>query len=174
MMERTNAKGAGVHWDIVLLCLINCLGAFMGGPWICAATVRAVAHVSSLVQILCFKFSLDPLRFFSREKLIPKCQEPAASWTICNTSIQFKNNEIDPNQCQMTIFVQVYKIFTIVQLLTLVIFVQTMDCEKFYCVAHAHPHFNNWSARTSAPNLNFWWSHSHPHTHFFKLKVMPS
>jgi hypothetical protein len=26
MMERTNAKGAGVHWDIVLLCLINCLG----------------------------------------------------------------------------------------------------------------------------------------------------
>merc|ERR1719189_608338 len=52
MMERTNAipnaKGAGVHWDIVLLCLINCLGAFMGGPWICAATVRAVAHVSAL------------------------------------------------------------------------------------------------------------------------------
>jgi len=48
MMERTNAKGAGVHWDIVLLCLLNCLGAFVGGPWICAATVRAVAHVSSL------------------------------------------------------------------------------------------------------------------------------
>merc|ERR1719245_2293800 len=48
MMERTNAKGAGVHWDIVLLCIINCLGAFFGGPWICAATVRAVAHVSSL------------------------------------------------------------------------------------------------------------------------------
>ena len=61
MMERTNAKGAGVHWDIVLLCLINCLGAFIGGPWICAATVRAVAHVSSLVGILCFKFSPNPL-----------------------------------------------------------------------------------------------------------------
>ena len=61
MMERTNAKGAGVHWDIVLLCLINCLGAFIGGPWICAATVRAVAHVSSLVGSLCFKFSPNPL-----------------------------------------------------------------------------------------------------------------
>jgi solute carrier family 4 anion exchanger 2 len=48
MMERTNAKGAGVHWDIVLLCGINCAGAFFGGPWICAATVRAVAHVSAL------------------------------------------------------------------------------------------------------------------------------
>ena len=48
MREKTNAKGAGVHWDIVLLCLINCLGAFFGGPWICAATVRAMAHVSSL------------------------------------------------------------------------------------------------------------------------------
>ena len=52
MMDRTNAmpnpKGAGVHWDIVLLCGCNCLGAFFGGPWICAATVRAVAHVSAL------------------------------------------------------------------------------------------------------------------------------
>ena len=62
MMERTNAKGAGVHWDIVLLCLINCLGAFIGGPWICAATVRAVAHVSSLVGILCFNFSPNTLK----------------------------------------------------------------------------------------------------------------
>ena len=52
MMDRTNAmptpKGAGVHWDIVLLCGLNCLGAFFGGPWVCAATVRAVAHVSAL------------------------------------------------------------------------------------------------------------------------------
>ena len=52
MMDRTNAmpspKGAGVHWDIVLLCGINCLGSFFGGPWVCAATVRAVAHVSAL------------------------------------------------------------------------------------------------------------------------------
>ena len=48
MMEKTSKKGGGVHWDIVLLCLINCLGAIFGGPWICAATVRAVSHVSAL------------------------------------------------------------------------------------------------------------------------------
>ena len=52
MMDRTNAmpnpKGAGVHWDIVLLCGLNCLGSFFGSPWVCAATVRAVAHVSAL------------------------------------------------------------------------------------------------------------------------------
>ena len=49
MMERTkNKKGCGVHLDIVLLSLINCCGGFVGGPWICAATVRAVAHVSAL------------------------------------------------------------------------------------------------------------------------------
>jgi hypothetical protein len=120
MMERTNAKGAGVHWDIVLLCLINCLGAFIGGPWICAATVRAVAHVSSLVGILCFKFSLNPLRFLSQEKLTQKCQDSDAEQFA---TLQFLNNKIDPNQCQMTIFVQVYKIFKIVQLLALFIFV---------------------------------------------------
>ena len=32
MLDRTNAapgaKGAGVHWDIVLLCAINCLGGY--------------------------------------------------------------------------------------------------------------------------------------------------
>ena len=66
MMERTNAKGAGVHWDIVLLCAINCLGSFFGGPWICAATVRAVAHVSALTvifknSILIFLNSLYPI-----------------------------------------------------------------------------------------------------------------
>ena len=44
---------------------------------------------------------------------------------------------------------------------------QTLGCEKFYCVAHAHPHFNNCFARTSAPHLNFRWSHPHPHSHFF-------
>ena len=44
----------------------------------------------------------------------------------------------------------------------------TLGCENFYCVAHAHPHFKNWSARTSAPHLNFWWLHPQPHSHFFK------
>jgi len=49
MMEKTKeAKGAGLHLDIVLLSFINlCCGVF-GGPWICAATVRAVSHVSAL------------------------------------------------------------------------------------------------------------------------------
>eukprot|EP00096_Caligus_rogercresseyi_P010281 TRINITY_DN3693_c0_g1_i3.p1 TRINITY_DN3693_c0_g1~~TRINITY_DN3693_c0_g1_i3.p1 ORF type:complete len:772 (-),score=126.01 TRINITY_DN3693_c0_g1_i3:63-2378(-) len=48
MMEKTSKKGNGLHWDIVLLSFINCVGSFVGGPWICAATVRAVAHVSAL------------------------------------------------------------------------------------------------------------------------------
>jgi hypothetical protein len=49
MLEKTKGKkGGGLHWDIVLLCGINCLGTFVGGPWICAATVRAVSHVSAL------------------------------------------------------------------------------------------------------------------------------
>ncbi len=48
-MEKTGAvKGSGLHWDIVLLCLINSISAMFGGPWICAATVRGMAHVSAL------------------------------------------------------------------------------------------------------------------------------
>eukprot|EP00095_Tigriopus_kingsejongensis_P009937 maker-scaffold1000_size72005-snap-gene-0.9 protein:Tk09937 transcript:maker-scaffold1000_size72005-snap-gene-0.9-mRNA-1 annotation:"anion exchange" len=48
MMEKTSKKGGGLHLDIILLSFINLLSAFLGGPWICAATVRAVAHVSAL------------------------------------------------------------------------------------------------------------------------------
>lgn len=49
MMEKTKEKkGAGLHLDIVLLSLINFISGFFGGPWICAATVRAVSHVSAL------------------------------------------------------------------------------------------------------------------------------
>ena len=48
MMERTDKKGSGLHFDTVLLCIINMLSAVFGGPWICAATVRAVSHVSAL------------------------------------------------------------------------------------------------------------------------------
>jgi len=49
MMEKTKeAKGAGLHLDIVLLSLINFGCGVFGGPWICAATVRAVSHVSAL------------------------------------------------------------------------------------------------------------------------------
>ena len=48
MLEKSMKKGGGLHWDIVLLCFINTLAAIFGGPWICAATVRGVAHVSAL------------------------------------------------------------------------------------------------------------------------------
>merc|ERR1712013_333394 len=49
MMEKTKEKkGAGLHLDIVLLSLINLVSGSIGGPWICAATVRAVSHVSAL------------------------------------------------------------------------------------------------------------------------------
>merc|ERR1719244_1664059 len=49
MMEKTKEeKGAGLHLDIVLLSLMNMICAIFGGPWICAATVRSVSHVSAL------------------------------------------------------------------------------------------------------------------------------
>ena len=48
MLEKSKKKGGGLHWDIVLLCFINTCAGICGGPWICAATVRGVAHVSSL------------------------------------------------------------------------------------------------------------------------------
>jgi len=49
MMEKTkDGKGAGLHLDIVIISFINLICGLFGGPWICAATVRAVAHVSAL------------------------------------------------------------------------------------------------------------------------------
>merc|ERR1712013_329112 len=49
MMEKTKEKkGAGLHLDIVMLSLMNMICAIFGGPWICAATVRSVSHVSAL------------------------------------------------------------------------------------------------------------------------------
>ena len=52
MMEKTGIyKGVGLHWDIVLLSLINAISAIFGGPWICAATVRAMAHVEALTVL---------------------------------------------------------------------------------------------------------------------------
>ena len=41
-------KGRGVHWDIVLLSLLNLISGLFGGPWICAATVRAMSHLAAL------------------------------------------------------------------------------------------------------------------------------
>ncbi|XP_055914988.1 anion exchange protein 2 isoform X5 [Eupeodes corollae] len=46
--ERGLKKGSGLHFDIVLLCFMNVICGFFGMPWHCAATVRSVAHVSSL------------------------------------------------------------------------------------------------------------------------------
>ncbi len=47
---------------------------------------------------------------------------------------------------------------------------QTLGCEEFYCVAHAHRTFNNCFARTCAPHLILWWSH--PHSHFLTTKKL--
>nr|XP_022905719.1 anion exchange protein 2 isoform X2 [Onthophagus taurus] len=46
--ERKLKKGSGFHLDIVILCLINIGNGFFGAPWICAATVRSIAHVAAL------------------------------------------------------------------------------------------------------------------------------
>ncbi len=42
-------KGTGFHIDIFLVALINDLCTSIGGCWVCAATVRAVSHTTSLV-----------------------------------------------------------------------------------------------------------------------------
>lgn len=46
--ERKLKKGSGFHLDIVLICLINVGCGFIGAPWMCAATVRSVAHISAV------------------------------------------------------------------------------------------------------------------------------
>lgn len=46
--ERKLQKGSGFHLDIVLVNVINLMCGVIGAPWMSAATVRSVAHVSSL------------------------------------------------------------------------------------------------------------------------------
>lgn len=46
--ERKLKKGSGFHWDIVLICFLNSICGMFGMPWHCAATVRSVAHISSV------------------------------------------------------------------------------------------------------------------------------
>jgi hypothetical protein len=46
-MERCK-KSSGLHWDIVLLCILNVPATLFGGPWMCVAQVRAVTHLSAL------------------------------------------------------------------------------------------------------------------------------
>jgi solute carrier family 4 anion exchanger 2 len=46
--ENKLVKGSGYYLDILLISLINGGLVTIGGCWVCAATVRAVAHASSL------------------------------------------------------------------------------------------------------------------------------
>jgi len=41
-------KGSGYHLDILVIGLLTMVGGFMGSPFMVAATVRSVAHISSL------------------------------------------------------------------------------------------------------------------------------
>ena len=57
MMERSSAKGNGLHLDIVLLALINFAGSIFGGPWIwdaiqCCHEIH-VGDVMSQNSVLC-------------------------------------------------------------------------------------------------------------------------
>lgn len=46
--ERKLQKGGGFHLDIVILCITNVMAGFFGLPWMCAATVRSIAHTNAL------------------------------------------------------------------------------------------------------------------------------
>uniref|UniRef100_A0A1E1X3D4 Anion exchange protein n=1 Tax=Amblyomma aureolatum TaxID=187763 RepID=A0A1E1X3D4_9ACAR len=46
--ERKLKKGSGFHLDLLLICYMELGCAFMGAPWMCAATVRSVSHLASL------------------------------------------------------------------------------------------------------------------------------
>ncbi|XP_055870394.1 anion exchange protein 2-like isoform X2 [Biomphalaria glabrata] len=48
--ERKLKKGSGYHLDQILLGLLTFLGGLFGLPWMCAATVRTVAHISALSE----------------------------------------------------------------------------------------------------------------------------
>lgn len=46
--ERKLQKGSGFHLDLLLICYMEVGCAFVGAPWMCAATVRSVSHLASL------------------------------------------------------------------------------------------------------------------------------
>uniref|UniRef100_A0A2R5LMG1 Anion exchange protein n=1 Tax=Ornithodoros turicata TaxID=34597 RepID=A0A2R5LMG1_9ACAR len=46
--ERKLKKGSGFHLDLMLICYMEVGCAFLGAPWVCAATVRSVSHLASL------------------------------------------------------------------------------------------------------------------------------
>jgi len=47
--ENNLVKGSGYHIDIMLITMINMGTSLIGSCWFCAATVRSVAHATSLV-----------------------------------------------------------------------------------------------------------------------------
>jgi hypothetical protein len=43
LMEKCK-KSSGLHWDIVLITLLNIPTVLFGGPWMCVALVRSVPY----------------------------------------------------------------------------------------------------------------------------------
>ncbi|CAG5130391.1 unnamed protein product, partial [Candidula unifasciata] len=48
--ERKLKKGSGYHIDQLILGFLTLMGGLFGLPWMCAATVRTVAHISALSE----------------------------------------------------------------------------------------------------------------------------
>lgn len=46
--DRKLRKGNGFHLDLLLLGYLQVVTGVVGGPWLCAATVRSVSHLASL------------------------------------------------------------------------------------------------------------------------------
>ena len=85
MMEKTkDGKGAGLHLDIVIISFINLICGLFGGPWICAATVRAVAHVSALTVFATSHIPGEP-----NKVVLSKC-----SYTVFINSLTFNMHSV--------------------------------------------------------------------------------
>jgi len=46
--DRMLKKGSGYHLDMLVIGVLTIVGGFIGAPFMVAATVRSVAHVSAL------------------------------------------------------------------------------------------------------------------------------
>lgn len=51
ILQKKLSKGTGFHLDLLILCLTCLMCGVFGGPWLVAATVRSVTHVSSLTVL---------------------------------------------------------------------------------------------------------------------------
>ncbi|XP_022249553.1 anion exchange protein 2-like [Limulus polyphemus] len=49
--ERKLKKGSGFHLDLMLISYMQIGCALIGGPWVCAATIRSLSHVISLTVL---------------------------------------------------------------------------------------------------------------------------